>query len=321
MAERSSNPSHAFAVGERVRTRVGAEWKMGTVVDLQSSEHGSAVTYEVKLDGTARVADGATLYVSDDANEIRVPCEVGSPANPKNARDSLTDLLQECTGTGSNYCVGGEWTAGVLPEITHQETGEFRYPLSAEQATAFITASQRSGVGTMTDTVINLEARKSWEVCCCLAHTHMHTMRTADTSPPSPPPPSSRPPSPSPLCPAPAIDTSTSLSFASGAARRPRAKLLPADLNFVNHDEWEASVLLPMLAHISSSLDLDDWQLGASLYKMLVYEEGCFFRRAPPPPPPHAAHRQTPAHRQMPPTHSPQATRTTCASTTCGARS
>lgn len=104
-------------------------------------------------------------------------------------------------------------------------------------------------------------------------------MRTADTSPPSPPPPSSRPPSPSPLCPAPAIDTSTSLSFASGAARRPRAKLLPADLNFVNHDEWEASVLLPMLAHISSSLDLDDWQLGASLYKMLVYEEGCFFRR------------------------------------------
>jgi len=191
---------------------------MGTVVDLQSSEHGSAVTYEVKLDGTARVADGATLYVSDDANEIRVPCEVGSPANPKNARDSLTDLLQECTGTGSNYCVGGEWTAGVLPEITHQETGEFRYPLSAEQATAFITASQRSGVGTMTDTVINLEARKSWE-------------------------------------------------------------LLPADLNFVNHDEWEASVLLPMLAHISSSLDLDDWQLGASLYKMLVYEEGCFFRR------------------------------------------
>ncbi|EOD35233.1 hypothetical protein EMIHUDRAFT_227525 [Emiliania huxleyi CCMP1516] len=218
MAESSSSPSHAFAVGERVHARVGAEWKMGTVVDLQSSEHGSAVTYEVKLDGTARVADGATLYVSDDANEIRVPCEVGSPANPKNARDSLTDLLQECTGTGSNYCVGGEWTAGVLPEITHQETGEFRYPLSAEQATAFITASQRSGVGTMTDTVINLEARKSWE-------------------------------------------------------------LLPADLNFVNHDEWEASVLLPMLAHISSSLDLDDWQLGASLYKMLVYEEGCFFRR------------------------------------------
>lgn len=58
------------------------------------------------------------------------------------------------------------------------------------------------------------------------------------------------------------------------------SQLLPADLDFVNVREWETEVMNPMLKTISDKLGLDGWKIGASLYKMLLYEPGCFFRRA-----------------------------------------
>ena len=58
-------------------------------------------------------------------------------------------------------------------------------------------------------------------------------------------------------------------------------ELLPHEFSIANQAEWATAVLVPILRELADTFALggDGWQLGAELYKLLVYEKGCFFAR------------------------------------------
>jgi hypothetical protein len=56
--------------------------------------------------------------------------------------------------------------------------------------------------------------------------------------------------------------------------------LLPDDFSIDNAHVWDESVMKPLLANITTALGVQQWApIQADLYKLLFYEEGCFFRR------------------------------------------
>jgi hypothetical protein len=56
--------------------------------------------------------------------------------------------------------------------------------------------------------------------------------------------------------------------------------LLPGDFTITNQQQWDERVMTPLLAQITTKLGVEQWApIHADLYRLLVYEEGCFFRR------------------------------------------
>jgi hypothetical protein len=55
--------------------------------------------------------------------------------------------------------------------------------------------------------------------------------------------------------------------------------VLPGSLAIDNADQWNAKVMLPLLEKVQRALGCEQWSVTADLYKLLVYEPGCFFSR------------------------------------------
>lgn len=62
---------------------------------------------------------------------------------------------------------------------------------------------------------------------------------------------------------------------------RKSKELLPDQMSIDNLGEWQAYAMEPILREISDKLQLGSecWEIGAMLYKLLVYEKGSFFAR------------------------------------------
>ena len=56
-------------------------------------------------------------------------------------------------------------------------------------------------------------------------------------------------------------------------------QVLPDQFSILNKDQWQRDVLAPILSKLSEDLGCAQWNVTAKLYKVLLYEEGCFFRR------------------------------------------
>ena len=56
-------------------------------------------------------------------------------------------------------------------------------------------------------------------------------------------------------------------------------QVLPDQFSILNKDQWQRDVIAPILSKLSEDLGCAQWNVTAKLYKVLLYEEGCFFRR------------------------------------------
>jgi hypothetical protein len=56
-------------------------------------------------------------------------------------------------------------------------------------------------------------------------------------------------------------------------------ELLPHEFRIINEQAWTKNVISPLLGSIAKQLEVDEWIVGAHLYKMLIYEEGSFFAK------------------------------------------
>lgn len=56
-------------------------------------------------------------------------------------------------------------------------------------------------------------------------------------------------------------------------------ELLPHEFTVANEAAWDAGVLKPLLATIQTRLECPELVVGLHLYKLLLYEPGCFFAK------------------------------------------
>lgn len=130
----------------------------------------------------------------------------------------------------------------------------------------------------------------SWCSCALCVHALIWPLyvmpRTLDLTPlPPPPPPHTHIPL-LPLTPSPRLPPShasvgvgTSTETVVNLDIRKSFELLPQDFTIKNAAEWRSAILDPILEHVSTKLELQGWQVGAEIYKLLVYEEGSFFAK------------------------------------------